>query len=294
MKSRPVSAVAVLVSVFLFCAPPALSGQTGCEIPFRSNGHLIVVEASLGNKYGLRFLIDTAATGIVADNDLIKALGMKRLAGNSQIVTLGQISKADRFHLPKLQIGPVYTMLQLHCSGADLSGLGVDGIIGADLLGQQTWLANCKTNQVIESGSFTIDFESRTLRFGVQQQLKDTVPLKVRNHQIVVVAMIQGHPLRLAVDTGVHTIFLYKESQMGWLESMMTHQSAWFFMAGGTSAGKRVLLPDIELGNSRWRDLDGILMDLPNQSKDGLLSVWQLGLKIVHFDFKRNLMSWKK
>lgn len=81
---------------------------------------------------------------------------------------------------------------------------------------------------------------------------------------------------------------------MGWIKPMVTHESAWFYMAGGMSAGKRIQLPDMELGNSQWRDLNGILMDLPNQSKDGLLSVWQLGLKIVHFDFERKLMSWNK
>jgi predicted aspartyl protease len=294
MNCRSISCIAVLISAYLSHAAPGLAGQAACEIPFRCYGHLIVVEASAGNKDGLRFLIDTGATGTVVDNKLIKALAMKRLAGDSRIVALGGISKANQFHLPRLQIGPVYTMLQLHCSEADLSDLGVDGIIGADLLGQQTWLASRETNEVIESGSFTIDFESRTLRFGVQEQLNHTVPMEERNPQVIVVALIQGHPLRLAVDTGAHTIFLYKESQMGWIKPMVTHESAWFYMAGGMSAGKRIQLPDMELGNSQWRDLNGILMDLPNQSKDGLLSVWQLGLKIVHFDFERKLMSWNK
>ena len=50
----------------------------------------------------------------------------------------------------------------------------------------------------------------------------------------------------------------------------------------------------MELGNSRWTNPSGILVDLPNQAKDGLLSLWQLGLQIVHFDFEQNLMSWKK
>jgi predicted aspartyl protease len=294
MKNRSISYVATLVPAMLFHAVPALSCQAGCQIPFRSDGHLIVVEASIGNKDGVRFLIDTATTHTVVDRKVIKALGLEQMSGDSQTVALGQVSKARQFHLPKLRIGPVYTILQLHCSEADLSGLGVDGIIGADLLGQQTWLASCDTNEVIKSGSFTIDFETRRLYFGLQQQLEHTVPLEASNPEIIVVTMIQGHPLRLAVDTGVHTIFLYKESQMGWLESMVTHQRAWLYMAGGMSAGKLVLLPCVELGNSRWRDLNAILMELPSQAKDGLLSVWQLGLKIVHFDFKQNLMSWKK
>ncbi len=63
---------------------------------------------------------------------------------------------------------------------------------------------------------------------------------------------------------------------------------------GAIGRGKQVILPDIELGNSRWTNPTGILLDLPNQAKDGVLSVWQLGLQIVHFDFERKLMSWNK
>ena len=239
-------------------------------------------------------MIDTATTHTVVDRKVIKALGLEQMSGDSQIAALGQVSKTRQFHLPKLQIGPVYTILQLHCSEADLSGLGVDGIIGADLLGRQTWLASCDTNEVIKSGSFTINFKTRRLYFGVRQQLEHTVQLEASSPQIIVVAMMQGHPLRLAVDTGSHTIVLYKGSRMGWLEPKGMLQGARFYQLGGMGGGKHVVLPDMELGNSRWTNPSGILVDLPNQAKDGLLSLWQLGLQIVHFDFEQNLMSWKK
>ncbi|MGA2262648.1 MAG: aspartyl protease family protein [Acidobacteriota bacterium] len=292
MKNRSISYVAVLVSAFVSHASPGFAGQAGCEIPFRLDGHLMVVEASIGKKSGLRFMIDTAATGSVVDKKVIKAIGLMQLPGESQIVTLGQITKANRFLIPMLRIGPVFA--ELPCREADLAILGVDGIIGIDLLRQQTRLTSCGTNEVIKSGSLTINFETRKLHFGLQQQLEHTVPLESPDPQIVVVAMIQGRPLRLAVDTGTYTIVLYKESQMFWLQPMMTLQKEGFGMLGGMSRGKVVLLPGMELGNSRWTSLSAILLDLPDQTKDGLLSVMQLGLKILHFDFERNLMSWKK
>jgi hypothetical protein len=207
-------------------------------------------------------------------------------------MALGQVTKANRFRIPMLRIGPVFAAL--HCHEADLACLGVDGIIGLDLLRDPTRLASCETNEAIRSGSFTIDFKTRRLRFGVRQQMEHTVPLEASNPEIVVVAMMQGHPLRLAVDTRTYTIVLFKESQMGWLEPRVMLQSARFCRVGGTGGGKQVILPDMALGNSRWTNPSGILMDLRNQAKDGLLSVRQLGLKIVHFDFERNLMSWKK
>ena len=146
-------------------------------------------------------MIDTAATGSVVDKKVIKALGLKPLPGESQIVALGRVTKANRFRIPMVRIGPVCATL--YCPEADLAGLGVDGIIGLDLLRQQTWLPGCETNEVIKSGSFTIDFETRRLRFGLPQQLEHTVPLEASNPEIIVVAMIQGRPLRLAVDTGI-------------------------------------------------------------------------------------------
>ena len=292
MKHRSISYVAVLVSALLAHAAPGFAGQAECEIPFQFYGHLIVVEGSIGNKDGLRFMIDTATTGTVVDRKVIKALGLKPLPVESQIVALGRVTKANRFRIPVLRIGPVFALLD--CREADLAYLGVDGIIGLDLLRQQTRLASCETNEAIKSRSLTIDFKIRRLYFGVQQQLDHTVPLEAPNPEIIVVAMIKGHPLRLAVDTGSHTIVLFKESQMGWLDPRVMLQSARFFQVGGRGGGKQVILPDMELGNSRWTNPSGILMDLPNEAKDGLLSVRQLGLKIVHFDFERNLMSWKK
>jgi predicted aspartyl protease len=243
---------------------------------------------------GLRFMIDTAATHTVVDRKVIKALRLQRITGDSEIAAFGQVNKARQFHLPKLRVGPVYSILRLHCFEGDLSGLGVDGIIGADLLGRQTWLASCDTNEAIRSGSFTIDFKNRKVYFGVRQQLEHTVPLEASDLGMIVVVMIQGHPLRLAVDTGSYSIILYKESQLGWLDARAMPQGAMYQILGGTGKGKQVILPDMELGNSRWTNPCGILLDLPNQAKDGVLSVWQLGLRVVHFDFERKLMSWNK
>ena len=251
-----------------------------------------MVEASIGSMSGLRFMIDTAATGSVVDRKVVKALGLEPLPGESRIVAPGRITMANRFDVPMMRIGPVFTTLP--CHEADLGGLGVDGIIGLDILRQQTRLASCDTNEVIQNRSFTVDFKTRRLHFGLQQQLEHTAPLESPNPQIIVVAMMQGRPLRLAVDTGTYMIVLYKESQMGWLKIKSTLPNETIYRLGGMTKEQRVVLPPIELENSRWTDLGGILLDLKDQPKDGLLSVKQLGLKILHLDFERNLMSWKR
>ncbi len=292
MGHRSVSWKAVLVSACLFHAAPAIWAQTGCEIPFRCEGHLVVVEATIGATNRLKFIIDTGTTSSVIDRKVVKALGLKRISLESQIAALGQLASADQFHIPMLRIGSVGA--PLHCPQADLAFLGVDGIIGLDLLREQKRWRNCETNEAINGYFLTIDFKSRRLQFGVRQQLEHTIPLETSDPEIIVVAMIQGHPLRLAVDTGSHTLILYRESQMRWLVPKSMFPGASFNQLGRTGGGKQVILPDMMLGNERWTNPSGILLDLRNQSIDGLLSVKQLGMKIVHFDFERRLMSWNR
>jgi len=70
------------------------------------------------------------------------------------------------------------------------------------------------------------------------------------------------------------------------------------YMTGARLMGaylqKEVLLRDFILGGVRCNDTSAIVSEARNQPTDGLLSVVQLGAKIIHFDFDRNLMTWKK
>jgi predicted aspartyl protease len=292
MGDRSILCMTMVGSALLFHAAAGFAAQTEWEIPFRLEGHLIVVEASVGNASGLRFMIDTAATCTYVDKKVIKALGLKQEPGEYRFLAYGQLTKANRFRIPMLRIGPVFATLD--CLEANLAGRGVDGILGLDLLRQQAPLASYQTKMVIKKRSLTIDFKARKLSFGLEQQLEHTVPLEAPNAQIIVAPIIDGHPLRLAVDTGVNVTILFKESQTRGLEPMMAQEGTGFSHSDSISRRKDVLLPGIRLGDSRWSDLAAIVVNLPDEPTDGVLSVYQLGLKILHFDFDSNLMSWNK
>jgi hypothetical protein len=249
MKTRSISHAAFLVSAFLSHAALGLARQPGSEIPFRFQGHMIVVEASIGSTNRLRFMIDTAASSSLVDRKAVKALGLEKLPGELRVVALGRITKAKQINIAMLRLGSVSA--SLHCYEADLSGLGVDGILGLDFLRHQAALASGGSSGEAQSWSFTIDFADRKLRFGVRQQLEHMIPMAVSSSRIIVEGTIQGHPLRLAVDTGSYTMVLFKESKMNWLESRMTLDGPKFFRLGGMSQGKSVVLPDLGLGNSR-------------------------------------------
>jgi hypothetical protein len=57
---------------------------------------------------------------------------------------------------------------------------------------------------------------------------------------------------------------------------------------------KEVLLRSFLLGTTRFNDMSAIVSEARNLPVDGLLSVVQLGPKIIHLDFDRNLMTWKE
>ena len=48
------------------------------------------------------------------------------------------------------------------------------------------------------------------------------------------------------------------------------------------------------LGTTRCNNMSAIVSETRNLPVDGLLSVVQLGPKIIHLDFDRNLMTWKE
>lgn len=40
--------------------------------------------------------------------------------------------------------------------------------------------------------------------------------------------------------------------------------------------------------------MNAMLLSLPEPATDGVLAIVPLGLKLLHFDFERNIMSWEK
>jgi hypothetical protein len=291
MTNPSIVSRALLVPILLLTTSAAFTDQTNWEIPFTLKGHAIVVEASTGKKSGLRFMIDTGSTCSVLDKSVIKALGLQQDPGEFHIMAYGQLTKAKRFYLPGLRIGPVFTTL--HCLESDLRYQGVDGIIGLDLLLRKAYLASCETQKAIEDQNFTIDFENRKLRFGGQQQLKYTIPLEIDDSQIVVSARIQGRSYRLAVDTGAGMMALFKRSQWGSLDPS-AFQEMNPFSLGVNAQSRVVLLPVFELGTSRWQSLSGVVLNASDQPLDGVMAVVPLNIRVLHFDFARNLLSWNK
>lgn len=294
MANRAILGIAALASGLLFNEASASASQSWCEVPFELHNQLILVKGSVGKMAKLRFVIDTGATHTVVDKRLAERLGLKPEPEEHPGRAFGQIIKLRKVFLNGLRIGQLLT--SIHCYEADLSELqmGLDGIIGLDLLQRRTAeLVDCETQQVLKGKNLTIDYESRKIRFGQTQSLEHAVPMEISDSRIVVVAKIQGQPARLVVDTGFPVTTLFKDRQKRWID-LPTFNEAIGFHLGGAAFAHKVLLERFELGTGRWEDLPALILDAQDQPTDGVLAVAPLNLKILHFDFERNILSWRE
>jgi predicted aspartyl protease len=281
-----------LVSVFLFNEAAVFASQTGWEIPIRIEDRLIMVEASIGQTNGLKFLLDTGASNSLVDKKLVKRLGLKP-EGDQEflLMAFGQMSKGKRVLLPGLHLGSI--LASMLCFETDLAPWGVDGIIGLDFLRRKK-VANRETLEVLENKSFTIDFESGKIQFGCPEQLEYQAPLVSDPVQIVVGAKIQGQSVRLAVDTGARSSVLFNRSHEGWLDRLPVVGAMILIQLGGKEQQCEVTLPSFQLGTDTWSNLSAIVVDARNQSIDGVMAVAPLKMKVLHIDFERALLTWKR
>jgi hypothetical protein len=64
---------------------------------------------------------------------------------------------------------------------------------------------------------------------------------------------------------------------------------------GGGSRSSEVPLQALQIGPTEWRELTAMVIDNPRPERwDAVLGVGSLGLKRIHFDFERRILSWEK
>jgi hypothetical protein len=278
---------------FLLCSSVSISQSRSCwSIPFKVTDRWIMLKGSVGKMDGLTFQIDTGSTCSLIDSKIAGKLGWQPGSDEYRLNAFGQVSQARKVEVPALQMGQVSTSLR--CIEADLSTLAVDGVIGLDVLRRMDHLVDIETGKAPARKNLTIDFGARKIRFGKSMDLDHVLALEPDSHQIVVTAGIQGRRKRLALDTGTRVSVLYAGSQQDWIDALPIIG----YMTGSRLMGKyqqkEVLLRSFLLGTTRCNDMSAIVSEARNLPVDGLLSVVQLGPKIIHLDFDRNLMTWKE
>jgi len=287
------AALCFLTLTFILCCNfKAISASQSCwDVPFRISAGWILVKARIGGLDGLTFQIDTGSTCSLIDRKIVRKLGLTPEPGEYRLNAYGQIGNAKKVELSALQMGRIST--RLRCFEADLSMWSVDGLIGLDVLRHMNQIVNIDTGEAPARKTLTLDFGPRCLRFGESVKLDHAVPLEADPTQIVVAAEIQGHSLRLALDTGSRISVLYAGAQRDWIHGLPIIGYWEGSRLLGRYQQKEVRIQNFILGTTRCDDMSALVSDAQNHPIDGLLSVVQLGPKILHLDFDCNLMSWK-
>ena len=253
-------------------------------LPFTlRQGYLIVVEGSLGSLSGRRLVIDTGTTSTVLNCSVARQLGLG--GQESHLTLLNGDERARTSVLSSLTLGPIVAK-SVPAFVADLSfltkqlGMHIDGIVGLD---------------VLKSSNFRIDYDAREIVFGPVQPSPASVPFESEPPLVTVTTEIEGHPVRLLVDTGASGLLLFRGDQR-WMERQAIVREHASSNIAGMFTRDEVQFSEVRLGRLRMRSQTAYLVRARKASApefEGLLGVGTMGLKEITFDFEHHQLEVK-
>ena len=255
------------------------------DVPFRLyKEYLILVKGSIGPFQDLTFLIDTGATTTVLSSHLANKLKLKRTSGTA--AAYGKSVRIDSAIVRRLSIGSVLfhavpvVIPRTFSTPSDLQL--VDAIVGLN---------------VLKRSSFSIDYESKTIRFGPVDHSASTVPFS-SDHYLLVRVSVGTRTLNLAVDSGAKDLILYEQRVKKLESATPTGERKSFQHFGASNRLKGVTLSRVQLGDVCWSEVAGFLLrgeqwDAYPQGVDGVIGLATLKLSRLHFDFQNKLLSWE-
>jgi predicted aspartyl protease len=286
MGSRKIRAI--VVAAVLLLAATLTDAKTEGKVNANAlsmnvvGGYLIVVQASIGDRHTLNFLLDTGATTSAIDRSLAERLNLP--TRGSRMVSFDKTLQVQWCILPELVFGPERAT-NLKVVVQDLrylraSGVAVDGVIGWDLLRRH---------------SFRLDFANKRVVFGAVAITKGhSVPFRESSLFLTVPIDLDGRELWMIADTGMQGAMFY-ETQ---LEATPYR---WQASISGRTVGGNVE-SQIALV-SRFRiaaqDLDRqvYVVHPPNspllEGIAGYLGITSLNAEQVTFDLDRGILSWQ-
>jgi predicted aspartyl protease len=275
-------AVSLLLGGALDAQPQDAKGpEPGETVPFElMSDFLVVVNGQVGALEGLKFILDTGATYTVIDRRVAEKLGLHREPG--KVMNFNREVPVEWAEIPGLQVGPIRSGASRVLVGklSDYSTFGekVDGIIGLDLLSK--------------SKKLMIDYETRAVWWQLSERETNSGP--TWNYYIMPV-VVQGHAVRLIVDTGMQGILLYGDRIRRSLPTLRTEGEK-TRVGFGHLQTTQVKLPGVRIAGPETV-ATVFMMDGPGGEAlpgvDGYLGVASLHAKRVEFDFEAMKIRWQ-
>jgi predicted aspartyl protease len=276
----------LLVILFVILSHASLTGMdppriTG-TVPIRIQDHFILVSGSIGKLKHLNFAVDTGSACTVLSDRVGKILDLEgepiQVSAFGKEVTLTKVS-VSQLSLGDIQFEGVEARI---ADLPQLKGVRLDGLIGLDLLKRST---------------VTFDFTHSQMSFGQPRDLSESAGFYSKLPFIPVAMKIQGEILHLSLDTGTSGLTLYQAEIEERLPIRHTNRVEYTRQVGGVVETEWVILKDVSLGTSFWKELPSELIagrESSNQSIVGNLGISSLGFKVLQLDFEKGQMSWER
>jgi predicted aspartyl protease len=253
------------------------------EVPFQLyNDNLIVVKATIGTVKNVNMILDTGTSPSAISQELADRL---KLRGKTEsLQTLNGTIQTQSLSLPSIQIGPLAAS-PIRVVVQDLSfmerslGISLGGIAGLDIL---------------SSGSFTIDYRRRKVVFGPIAASAKAIRFETQKPFLTVKAKIEGHEVRLLVDSGTWGLLVYRNRLRTAQEQLRFDPIASISTAGGMTH-VRWLSAVVSLGSDNLGSRNVAIADVDSDLQndfDGLLGFAKMGFRKVSFDFENGLFGW--
>lgn len=248
------------------------------------DGHLAVVNGSIGTLHSLRFLLDTGTTHTLIDHKIAKALNLSLRPARA--LSFGKAISVNCAELTEISFGPVHAA-NLEVLVADLrafgaAGITVDVVVGLDLLTKK---------------SFRLDLAKKLLVFGEDSTIDSrSVPLRTDAFSLLVQLELDGRPVSMILDTGSTGVTFYQGSIENLPSGRASSTGTFLFTAGGPLLSNLALVPRLRLGS---QDLDRRVFLVPSPRSPvqpdiaGYLGMDVLGAKEITFDFVHNQLRWR-
>jgi predicted aspartyl protease len=253
-------------------------------IPFQlRGGFLIEVEGGVGHLEGLKFILDTGTTHSVIDRRIADHLSLPRRV--AKVFNFDRFVTVEWAEFPDVHFGPIKVrnvsmMVSQLSKSSDLIP-DADAIIGLDLL-----------NSASKLGIF---YDSKMVVLMPRDVNAQGVSEREKPECFTMGALVQGHPVRLLVDTGMEGILLYEDRIRKRIPNLrLTDERKGARM--GRLQGKTARLPGFRLDGPE-SDAEVFLISGPREDLlpgiDGYIGTAPLKAKRIEIDFEGKTMRWQ-
>ena len=268
-------------TILLVTALPVAGQAERKDIPFElHSGYLIVVKGSIGKLKNLSFVVDTGSYRSVLDERIARKLHLPS-AGLVEGLSPNHVLQMDTVLLPQLAWGDV-TTTSFSALVLDLSPISKKiGIHGDMLLGLD----------VLQQASFQVDFRSRKIHFGRNQEPEISIPFVPNVPYVMVEASLDGHSEKLLLDTGADSLAVFADRLPNDGQSLRTMGAG--RDVSGSVPFTRSTAKQLRLGNSVVCGAPVFSISaMPDSGYDGALAPRILGASKIYFDFERRRFGW--